>query len=161
MKKCSRCKQQKDEKEFSFQNKNQNKLMSACKECQNKKQRDFRKQNPKISKQRDKDAYQRQKERKVKYAREYRKNNPEKTMNTNLKTKYGITREEYLIILKNQNHRCAICGKHQKDHSRNFALDHNHKTGKIRGILCDGCNYGVGFLEKRKKEYEEYLAKYD
>jgi hypothetical protein len=161
MKKCSICKQEKEEICFSFQNKKEKKLMSACKECQNKKIRYFRKNNPELQKQKDRINYQRTKEHRVVYAREYRKNNPEKTMDINLKSRYGITRKEYLEILNKQNNKCAICGKPRQNHSRNFALDHNHKTGKIRGIVCDGCNYGIGFLENHIDEYIKYLIKHD
>lgn len=64
-------------------------------------------------------------------------------------------------MLEKQDYKCAICGKPQDLHPRNFAVDHNHKIGKVRALLCDGCNYGVGFLEKRKAEYEVYIQKYD
>lgn len=161
MKKCSICKEMKEESCFAFQNKKLNKLMSACKDCNNKKQREFRKNNPELQKEIDRKAYQRQKAHRVEYARKYRKNNPEKTMDTNLKSKYGITRNEYLKILESQDFKCAICGKPQSEHSRNFALDHNHKSGKIRGIVCDGCNYGIGFLENHFEKYFKYLKKYD
>ena len=43
--------------------------------------------------------------------------------------------------------RCAICGRHQSELSRKFAVDHDHKTGKIRGLLCARCNYIVGAVE--------------
>ena len=161
MKKCSICGTLKDESCFAFQNKKEGKLVSACKDCYNKKQREFRKNNPELAKIRDRAAYQRQKEHRVEYARKYRKENPEKTMNTNLKVKYGITRQEYLNILNKQNYKCAICGKPQEEHSRNFSLDHNHKTNKIRGIVCDGCNYGIGFMEKYFEIYAKYLKEYD
>ena len=161
MKKCSICGQIKEDSCFAFQNKKEGKLVSACKDCYNKKQREFRKNNPDIAKKRDREAYQRQKKHRVEYARKYRKENPEKTMNTNLKMKYGITREEYFDILNKQGNKCAICGKPQEEHSRNFALDHNHTTNKVRGIVCDGCNYGIGFLEKYFEIYVKYLKEYD
>lgn len=58
----------------------------------------------------------------------------------NLQQKYGITLEQYKLLLKQQDNRCAICGKHQIDEKRFFSVDHNHKTGKIRGIICNFCN---------------------
>lgn len=57
-----------------------------------------------------------------------------------LKKKYGITLRQYNKLLKQQKSCCAICGKHQKDERRNFAVDHCHKTNIIRGILCNFCN---------------------
>jgi hypothetical protein len=61
--------------------------------------------------------------------------------NTHLKKTYGITMDDYDRILKSQNGQCAICkGGTSKNH---FALDHNHKTGNIRGLLCARCNTGL------------------
>ena len=57
-----------------------------------------------------------------------------------LKKKYGISIKQYNYMLKKQGYKCAICGKPQKDEKRNFAIDHCHKTGIIRGILCNFCN---------------------
>ena len=62
--------------------------------------------------------------------------------------KYGITRETYLAMREAQGYRCAICGLHEDEHklSRwgNLCLDHNHKTGQIRSLLCAQCNKGLG-----------------
>ena len=54
-----------------------------------------------------------------------------------LKKKYGISLKQYNKMLKAQKYRCAICGKHQDDEVRNFAVDHSHRTGQIRGLLCN------------------------
>ena len=161
MKRCSICRETKEKKFFAFNNKDSGKLMSACKDCSNKKQREFREKNKEAVRENDKKQYQKHKEKRIEYAREYRRKYPEKTKETNLKSKYGISLKEYTLKLKQQNNKCFICGKNQKEHSRALSVDHNHKTGKVRGLLCDGCNYGVGFLEKHKKKYEEYLEKFD
>lgn len=58
-----------------------------------------------------------------------------------LKSNYGITEEEYALMLENQDRRCAIC--HKKT-SKRLHVDHDHKTGKIRGLLCQKCNHGLG-----------------
>ena len=55
--------------------------------------------------------------------------------------KFGITLEHFNLMLKNQNNKCAIC---KKEECRNLAVDHDHKTGKIRGLLCLNCNTGLG-----------------
>jgi hypothetical protein len=57
-----------------------------------------------------------------------------------LRKKYGVTLEQYNQMLEEQNHCCAICGKHKSQFSRSLHLDHNHKTGRPRGILCFYCN---------------------
>jgi len=55
-----------------------------------------------------------------------------------LKQKYGITEADYEKMLKDQGEVCAICKRHQR--FQRLAVDHDHKTGKIRGLLCPECN---------------------
>ena len=61
---------------------------------------------------------------------------------------YGITSETYRIMLENQEYKCAICKIHADDYylisKRRLAVDHCHKTGKVRAILCSSCNNGLG-----------------
>lgn len=65
--------------------------------------------------------------------------------------KYGITLDEYNSKLMQQKCVCAICGKQEKSKSlsntkeiKHLAVDHDHATGKIRGLLCDSCNTLLG-----------------
>jgi hypothetical protein len=59
-----------------------------------------------------------------------------------LTKKYGITLEDFTELYSKQNGCCAICkNKLTKPH-----VDHNHETGKVRGLLCKPCNQGIGFL---------------
>lgn len=58
-----------------------------------------------------------------------------------LKTKYGLSYEDYLVILEKQNNKCAICGVTP---TRRLDVDHNHETGKVRGLLCPKCNRALG-----------------
>ena len=51
---------------------------------------------------------------------------------------------------KNQNHRCGICKK-RKDIKKAFAVDHDHSTGDIRGLLCYKCNVGLGYFNDKIK----------
>lgn len=57
--------------------------------------------------------------------------------------KYNISELIYTNSLKEQDNRCAICKTEQKLH-----IDHNHKTGKFRGLLCFRCNTGLGFFKE-------------
>ena len=54
---------------------------------------------------------------------------------------HGITEEQYKALLAFQGGRCAICGN--KPRSKRLAVDHNHKTMEIRGLLCKNCNYRI------------------
>jgi hypothetical protein len=53
---------------------------------------------------------------------------------------YGLTPQQYEDILASQGGGCAICGKTAEEEGRNLAVDHDHKTGEIYGILCGMCN---------------------
>ena len=57
--------------------------------------------------------------------------------------KYGITPEEYTAMFLSQNGVCAICGTPPEAHKK-LAIDHNHITGKVRGLLCYKCNVMLG-----------------
>ena len=81
----------------------------------------------------------------------WKKRNPEKvkehTRRGKLKANFGITIEEYDEMLYWQGGCCAICAKPQDTFVRKFAVDHNHTTGKIRGLLCVNCNTAIGKLD--------------
>lgn len=68
--------------------------------------------------------------------------------NWNLQRKFGMTIEDYTLIAESQNGRCAICGSlpEQDSMKHELAVDHDHVTGKIRGLLCRHCNIGLGKL---------------
>lgn len=76
----------------------------------------------------------------------------------------GITGKQayarYEEIFKSQNGKCLLCHINQKDINRVFDVDHCHKTGKVRGLLCNNCNKFVGFLEKNTELFvkiEKYI----
>jgi len=62
--------------------------------------------------------------------------------------KYGITLKQYESMLKDQNHKCYICNN-KRNGEIVFNIDHCHTTGKIRKILCNGCNRALGFFLDR------------
>ncbi len=64
-----------------------------------------------------------------------------------LMSNYGITVEEYDILLDKQNNTCQICGTDTPGHRGRFHVDHNHSTGEVRGLLCHACNTGIGLLK--------------
>lgn len=63
-----------------------------------------------------------------------------------LRKKYNLSLKDYNKMLKVQNDSCAICKKHKSHFTRSLHVDHDHKTGKNRGLLCFRCNkLYVGF----------------
>lgn len=68
---------------------------------------------------------------------------------------YGITIAQHDALLAKQGNRCAICDKHAK-----LVVDHRHEDGRIRGLLCAGCNLTIGMIENHLEllaKIEEYL----
>lgn len=82
----------------------------------------------------------------LKKSKLYRELNPELRRNTALKTKFGITLAEYEEMFDKQNGVCAICLQQEVLKNKRLAVDHNHVTGKIRGLLCGKCNKGLGLF---------------
>lgn len=84
-----------------------------------------------------------------------------------IKSTYGISSEEYFKQLEEQKGVCAICGKTPEKHNKRgvyLYADHDHKTGKVRGLLCYFCNIGLGFFRDDisiLKEASEYLEYYN
>lgn len=56
---------------------------------------------------------------------------------------YGLNEQGYQALLDGQQGRCAICG----GRARGLTVDHDHRTGQIRGLLCDPCNRAIGHLQ--------------
>ena len=80
----------------------------------------------------------------------YREKNKEKaakqTRVRSLIRTYGIGLHEYDLMFTEQKGKCACCGTHQNELTRNLAVDHDHDTGLIRGLLCNHCNMAIGIL---------------
>ena len=67
-----------------------------------------------------------------------------------LKYRYGISNQDYNGLFNDQNGKCKICGRHQAVFDYRLAVDHDHKTKEVRGLLCRYCNRLVGQYEKLK-----------
>lgn len=73
--------------------------------------------------------------------------------------RYGITLEQYEAQFAAQGGVCAICGGAGGGKWWPLVIDHDHETGKFRGLLCDRCNRWLGFHEKWSAAAEAYLAR--
>lgn len=76
-----------------------------------------------------------------------------------VKSRYGLTKSDYETLLDSQGGTCAIC----KEIPPVFHVDHNHKTGKVRGLLCASCNLALGKLKdsaERAAQAAIYLRKH-
>lgn len=140
----------------------------------NASQKKWRTDNPELSKKKAKDRYHKDPQSAAAKVQKWRKEHPEQwsliQKACNLRSKYGLSVEEYEKLLLSQNGCCAICGtsdpksKNAASRRGGFPVDHDHKTGKIRGLLCGHCNTGMGLLgdsiEILKKAIA-YLSKHD
>jgi hypothetical protein len=70
-----------------------------------------------------------------------------------IKKNYGLDEADYNNLLKRQRYQCAICGVDEKNLTKRLHVDHNHKTGIARGLLCVNCNLGLGSF----KDNQEFL----
>ena len=101
----------------------------------------------------------------VKWRKKFPDNNRRYFRNRHLIKKYGITQDQYEVLYKQQGGICAICGG-MPDITRHgitrLAIDHDHATGKIRGLLCNNCNAGMGIIGDTVEHLEraaEYLKR--
>lgn len=119
--------------------------------------------NPIPARERAKDFAKKNPEKIKKYQKSWKERHPEKrkiyTRNSRIRT-YGIEPNEYYEMLEKQGHGCAICKA--KPSYRAMNIDHDHNTGKVRGLLCDGCNLSLGHIEREGfvEKAIAYLAKY-
>ena len=109
--------------------------------------------------------YEKHKEKRNAQIAEYEKTKPTEWRKAigqkfHLRTRYNITPEQYKAKLVSQNYCCAICGKDVADNIRNgipvaLSVDHCHKSGSLRDLLCFSCNSFLGHA----KDNPEVLAK--
>jgi len=133
---CRKCLNKKPINDFNIhygKTRTKDKMRNECKECQKTHSREHWK----------KIATRESEKKKI-----YHLNNRKVAHGWHLKSKYGITLVDYQKMLDLQNGKCAICGSDKpKGNYRHFAVDHNHTTGELRGLLCTQCNTGIGLLQ--------------
>lgn len=86
------------------------------------------------------------------FSKEEKIKHRERIWSAKLVREYGITSDEYYILLKNQHELCGICGERFTDSKTKsvdtkLCVDHCHKTGKVRGLLCRKCNLALQVVE--------------
>lgn len=150
-KQCNKCKIIKPVEDYS-------KLRSTCKKCIAEAARLYRKEN---------------KEEYKKHYTKWRRKNPEKMKAAYKKKKlaqYNLTESDYNRILLEQNNVCACCGQKETTFDsrlnvlRTLAVDHDHLTGEVRGLLCTNCNNGLGRFKDNISLLQnaiDYLNKYN
>lgn len=74
-----------------------------------------------------------------------------------LRVDYGITVEQYDAMLAEQGNACPICTRSFEDERVRPVVDHCHDTGRVRGILCNGCNLHLGWTEQFTQAIAAYL----
>ena len=89
----------------------------------------------------------------------YALENKEKIKSAKMRRKFGIAIEEKILLFAKQGNKCAICSCAENNVGRDWDIDHCHKTGKIRGILCSNCNRGLGLFQD-SSEYLKQACKY-
>ena len=162
--KCSTCGEMKPENEFS-RDRHARKQSPRCRQalygrtydcldCIKKKRKELHRRNPQI-------AIRRNKKRRKEYK------NPEirkKQVDARYRSRYGITYGQYEEMLKSQEGVCAICGKDNKHKTqRRLHVDHDHKTGKVRELLCIRCNTVIGNCKENieiLKKMIKYLVRH-
>lgn len=141
------------------------KYRTWCKECSAKSSSEWRMKNREDILEKSRKWYENNKEKRTKQINEYYIKNKEYLITASKKwseankdrirknserhriKRMGISEEEYMKMFLLQNGKCAICEIHQKDIPKNFSIDHCHETGEVRGLLCNNCNAGIGFLK--------------
>lgn len=127
MKTCSKCSVEKPLTDF-WTDRARGRAKSNCKECSAASVKAWRKSNPT-------------------YERDRYVNDKAGTRERHLIRKYGVSLSDYDQMLAAQSGCCAICGAtEESQHNGVFHVDHCHSTGRVRGLLCRGCNHMLGVV---------------
>jgi len=129
MKTCNKCGVKKSCEEFYKEKRVKDGLQARCKECCKADAKAVFQANPELYRQRARDAY------------DYAERRARMLM-----TEYGMTPQDYVDLFEKQNRCCAICKCKESGHNvtDHLLVDHNHKTNKVRGLLCSSCNLMLG-----------------
>ncbi len=132
---CSGCLETKPKEEFHRRSEAISEVKSRCKKCLHSVNKDYRHRH------RDRIA----EKARLRHAA-IKKDNPLGLMKSVFKLRYGLTIDGYKEIFDRQNGLCAICLMPGKEYKR-LSVDHDHLSGKVRGLLCHKCNMGIGLFD--------------
>lgn len=155
--------------EFSRQSSIPLKLCAKCKSCY----RSYYARNAERIRANSRDHYQRNKEKLIAQNKSYRAAHPERLAiwrandykrqrARTLMECFGITMEQRAKMFHEQQGKCAICKRDESKFVKSLAVDHDHKTGIVRGLLCGSCNRALGYFqesEENLREAIEYLSR--
>ena len=147
MKKCTKCGKTKPLSKFSKRAQSQDGYQLWCKKCTKEYRREYYSANAEQAKVHNKSQYKR---------------NPIIARRSFLKRAYGLTLADYDVMLEAQGNRCVICGKTPEEEGERLSVDHDHETGRVRGLLCDDCNRAIGMLgesTQRLRSAANYLER--
>jgi DNA repair exonuclease SbcCD ATPase subunit len=80
---------------------------------------------------------------------------------TGIKYRYGLTIEDFFNLYKAQDGACPICGEPLNQESKTTVVDHDHVTGKIRGVVHHKCNTAIGYVERFRDRLQAILEYLD
>ena len=155
---CPKCKQDKLLVGFNKDRATKSGYHGWCKKCQLEKGRLYRKQ-PEIRK-RINEKQNKNNVKRYNTNKEFRTMKKEASRGYWLKSQYSLSLEEYDIMVEQQSGCCKICGIPQSELKQRLVVDHNHKTGEVRGLLCTACNVRVGWYENWYKKQKINLKNY-
>ncbi len=166
MKTCNKCKIPKEEKEFYKNSHSSDGLKSICKTCTSVSAKNYYDNNIEQVKEYSRNHHLINKEENNKRNRERFHKNPELKRKQRLRP-YKITQDQFDILMEVSGYKCNICSLSQKDNKlifkKDLSIDHCHKTGQVRGILCTSCNLGLGYFKDNRSllnKATKYLEKW-
>lgn len=159
MKKCSRCKETKPFTEYDTAKRSKDGFQNYCRSCCKAYQKKWRAENREHHRATQRARYAANPEKACEVQRRYRDKHRDRLSpmwrdrrRAVTLAQYGLTPASYEELLKSQDHACAICRSTDPRHwSGRFQIDHDHDTGKVRGLLCASCNGGLGLFRDDPK----------
>lgn len=145
---------------FRKRNDGGSQVRSQCKTCLNLKARSYYKKNNKQIKVKLNSNEDRKSKKKIYNSKTEIK---QRARINSLKSLYGVTIEHYNEMLNSQNNCCAICLRPASEFKKRLHIDHCHETGKVRGLLCRGCNLALGIFKDNSstlRKAAEYLESF-